>query len=530
MQKRALGALQRASALFAAGRLEEARRACRKLLEMRPDFAEAHVLLGEIQRRSGDEARAGESLKRALKLRPGWSEAHLELTLGDLLGDQGQYAEAAAHYRAALKLQPQWADARYNLAGALNAMGRETEAATELQAVLRGSPSAVDAREQLLQLLLSLRRFDEMESVAREGQHRHPGASAFPRQLGIALWWLGHHEEALAAFRVAAEKAPGPDSDEYAGPRFLEANSLLALGRYAEGWDAYRWRRTKRALRKTVPDLVDDPRVIASLREPKRLRILSEQGLGDEIFFLRFAPALRERGHRLLVSCEPKLAPLLSGLVDAVNTDEAADFTLASGDLALASGQVFAPPLLLPVEAARRAAMQEKLRAFGPPPYIAVTWRAGLLPDEPKPQGVSYWAKQISPDLLGAALRSADARFVIMQRRPQREDMQRFTAALGREAIDMSAVNDDLREAVALLSVVNDYVGVSNTNVHLRAGLSQRSARILVFTPPEWRWSLNGSSTPWFPGFVVYRAVRGQDWSQALGQLSADLAAATQQK
>lgn len=533
MRTPAIEALREASALFVAQRLEEAKRACRKLLAKRPDIAEAHVLFGAIQQQMGDEARARESHARALKLRPEWSQAHVQLTIADLFGDYGRYPEAEAYCRRALELQPDLADARYNLAGTLNAQGRPDEAIAELQELLRRAPQAGDAREQLLELLLAERRLSEMEAAARQGIALHPALSGYQKHLGMALWWQGRHEEGLAAFRLGAQLTSDPQSEAFAEARSLEGSSLLSLGEYAEGWVAYRWRPTRSALRAAHPELVADPRVVAAASAPKRLRILGEQGLGDELFFLRFAPALRERGHRLSFTCPPKLAPLVASIphvVDGVNEPgERADFTLASGDLPLASGRDFAPPLALPVDPERRERMAATLRAFGPPPYIAVTWRAGLMPDEPKPEG-KYWAKHIDPELLARPLRSVDARVIVVQRRPQPDDLRRFTEALGREALNLAAVNDDLLDAVALFSLVDDYVAVSNTNLYLRAGVQTPSARVLVFNPPEWRWGLHGSASPWFPDFLLYRAAPGRDWGDTLSRLQCDLAAAMQQK
>jgi tetratricopeptide (TPR) repeat protein len=128
-KKPANEALQEASALFVADRLEEAKRACRKLLAKRPDIAEGHVLLGEIHRQSGDEARARECHARALKLRPEWSEAHVPLTMGNLFGDYGRYLEAEGCYRRALELQPDLAEARYNLAAASECLGAASRGA-----------------------------------------------------------------------------------------------------------------------------------------------------------------------------------------------------------------------------------------------------------------------------------------------------------------------------------------------------------------------------------------------------------------
>ena len=51
-------------------------------------------------------------------------------------------------------------------------------------------------------------------------------------------------------------------------------------------------------------------------------------------------------------------------------------------------------------------------------------------------------------------------------------------AGLGRDALDFSAANDDLSEMLALLSLLEDYVGVSNTNMHLAAAAGATAAAI----------------------------------------------------
>jgi len=85
-------------------------------------------------------------------------------------------------------------------------------------------------------------------------------------------------------------------------------------------------------------------------------------------------------------------------------------------------------------------------------------------------------------------------------------------------------LNEDLEGMVALLTVIDEYVGVSNTNMHLRAGVCA-SARVLVPRPPEWRWMAHGRASPWFPGFTVYRQAERGDWSAAMAALQQDLVA-----
>ena len=75
---------------------------------------------------------------------------------------------------------------------------------------------------------------------------------------------------------------------------------------------------------------------------------------------------------------------------------------------------------------------------------------------------------------------------------------------------------------LALLALIDDYVGVSNTNMHLRAG-SAEPPRVLMPAPPEWRWMAQGKESPWFPGFSVYRQGYDGNWDSALRELENDL-------
>jgi hypothetical protein len=60
--------------------------------------------------------------------------------------------------------------------------------------------------------------------------------------------------------------------------------------------------------------------------------------------------------------------------------------------------------------------------------------------------------------------------------------------------------------------------------MHLRAGVD-RTSRVLVPCPPDWRWMASGERSPWFPGCGVYRQENSGDWSKALARLAGDIGA-----
>lgn len=518
-----MSALNAAVEALMAGRLDDALGACRRVVRASPDHAEAHVLLAEIQHLLGHRARAAESTARALRLRPGWTPANILLLVGDLYREFGRLDVAESRFRSALALQPELDDARFNLAGLLYATSRRSEAVRELEHLLERHPEAPDVRERLVQLLYEERSVERLELVCREGQWRFPRAAVYAERLGAAHWFQGRFEAGLEAYANALRLAVSDEERQRSA--LSTASALFALGRLAEGWRVFQGRYTRAAVVARHPEVIDDPARIVALEKPARILIRTEQGVGDEIFFLRFAVELRRRGHQLRVSGEAKLTPLLATLPELFDAGEGAvDFTLCSGDLPLASGQTMAPPLPLAVDAKRRERVQGVLAAFGPPPYVGVTWRGGLLPGEPAPPRGAFLQKILPPDVLGEALAAADVRVVILQRKPTAKDRQLFLGGLGRAALDLSSANDDLRDALATLSLLDDYVGVSNTNFHLRAGLPPMSSRVLVSMPADWRWGMEGTASPWFPGFAVYRRQFGDDWAGVLSGLECELA------
>jgi hypothetical protein len=86
----------------------------------------------------------------------------------------------------------------------------------------------------------------------------------------------------------------------------------------------------------------------------------------------------------------------------------------------------------------------------------------------------------------------------------------------------LTAWNEDLEGMLALLALADEYIGVSNTNMHLRAGTG-RTARVMAPRPAEWRWLPGGSESPWFPGFQVYRQGTDGKWDAAFDRLERDL-------
>jgi hypothetical protein len=339
------------------------------------------------------------------------------------------------------------------------------------------------------------------------------------------------------------------------------AGVYLSVGDPQAGWREYTWRPARAWFLEKSPHIGLASEIPGSL-SGKNILLLREQGLGDELFFLRFAAELKTRGAAIIYRANAKLASLLGRVpaLDQVITDDAslpaADLAMLVGDLPRLLGMLHSspypaptasrgtpratmiresglqrspkiyypeipPPLALTPLPERLLEMKGRLSALGPPPYLGLTWRGGTAPEQ---QRGSVWMlhKAVPRERLGAALRGINGTLLALQRDPQPGEIESLSARAAMPVHDLTALNDDLEAMLALLALVDDYVGVSNTNMHLRAGAG-RTARVLLPRPAEWRWMISGNESPWFPGFRLYRQGPDGDWGAAFARLAQDI-------
>jgi len=483
-----------------------------RIVAENPRDADAWHMLALIAVRSGRGTDAIELAKRALELdrRNG---PYLN-ALGVAYAEAGQLDEALRCLKRALKERPAYAEAHYNLGKVYRKLGRISEAQDCYVRARRLDPAKPEAVANLAILHIGQGRYDEALSLLVEARTRLP------------------HDESIAINAATALHArEGPEAAMRELGSFLEAHPLaaaahaelgrllLAQGRFAEGWHEYAWRHGRAPAE--LPDC-----------SGKRVLLLPDQGLGDHLFFLRFAAELRRRAAHVAFACPEKLFALLEAnppvdeLCHSSAERAAFDVALPVGDVPRLLDSSDTPaPLAIRTDPRHLAKWRERLGALGPPPYLGVTWRAGsrrVDASEFAAKGEDPLYKEVDVAALASCARAWRGTVLILQRLPGQGEIEAFCKALGRVAHDLSRANEDLAEMAALLWLIDEYAAVSNTNVHLRAGLGRR-ARVLVPFPAEFRWMNAGDDSPWFRGSRIYRQPPGRDWLAVMSALSEDM-------
>ena len=430
---------------------------------------------------------------------------------------QGRIDDAERGYREVLAREPGNAIATHYTGLVAWHRGDLAAAERQMRSSIAANAAIPDFHNNLGLLLRDTRRVDEAIAAFRTALAVDATWFEAHNNLGLALEAAGRWDEAVAAYRDAIVREP-----RFAAARQNLARALATQGHFAEAWMQYRWRLLAQGLSSVPPD-PGQSALPASL-EARRFVLRAEQGLGDILFFLRFAPEFARRGAQLAFQGDARLHSML-GRTGLFALGFAAEESPAPPDAMLPLGDLpwlleandparLPPPLALTPDAGRLARAKAALEALGPHPCIALTWRGGVASRGP----ARTQLKEIDLETLGAALRGVNATWISVQRLPREGERETLARAIGAPVHDLSAANGDLEEMLAVLSLASDYVGVSNANMHLRAALGG-SMQVLIPHPPEWRWGLEGPRSPWFPRATVHRQTPGLDWSAAMHSL-----------
>lgn len=523
--------IQQALKLHAAGNLDQATRIYLQVLEQEPDNFDALHLSGAAALQAGDAVGATQLIQQALshgRLEGASTNHHKRLgdannNLAVALQKQRRFDEAIVAAREALKYRTNDADLLANTGLLLKELGQYEEAETLLRRSVALNPRHARALVALGLILYITNRGAAAEEMVAKALRAEPGNPAAHTLQGNLLVGRGDPDAALRSFETAlSHVADFPDA------LYNRALLYLSLGKFGQAWpDMYRYHPTRRAATAvhlpTFPERLDG----------KRIFINRNQGVGDELFYMRFLPALKARGAHIAYRTEERMMGFAQRIapIDEVVPTEMKRFTadhivlLDQLPYLLQVGDADVPPsirLTAKADALRRMAV--RLQQAGPGPYLGVTWRAGRMRSEVdfRKESTEILFKEIPPEQLAAHLRHWPGTVLILQRNPAADELARFQQGLGRTAVDCSDINNDLEDMLALLSLIERYVTVSNTNLHLRAAAGLPS-HVLVPWPPEWRWGLREGRSQWFPECPVYRQASDGDWQATLAQLGREL-------
>ena len=117
---------------------------------------------------------------------------------------------------------------------------------------------------------------------------------------------MARFDEAVASYTRCLSLRP-----QHVDAHLNRALTWLRQGNFALGWAEYESRLRKRSLSKR-PQL--QPAWNGFPPRGLRMLLIAEQGLGDSLQFIRYAPLLKEMGATVIFECPEKLLKLFAGM------------------------------------------------------------------------------------------------------------------------------------------------------------------------------------------------------------------------
>lgn len=492
----------------------------RRALEIAPDFANAHNNLGNALMELGDFACAEQHYRRARALDP--RSAHFAFNLGRALEKAGRAPEAIAQYQDARALAPDDTQTLMHLGKLLCAAREHAQAAACFERIVVHEPGNPNAHFELGYVYDALHRYEEAIPHYQRAMALKPDAAGAVNNLAFAFTALARYDEAQTHYRRALELSPDlPES------LFQLGMLLLRRGEYDEGWPLFENRKTttigKPNYRK-LPCTEWQGEPLAG----KRFLIAREQGVGDQIQFVRYAGLLAAMGAQVDAWVAPELASLAATVPGVARVLDAApsDDTLSahydywcdvmSLPLKFPGQPIHAPVPYMHADVARAAAWRSRVDALAGRARrrIGLVWAGN--------PGHHFDAFRSAPlaTLLPLAALEGNAWFAI-QKGAGAAQLSDVTGGW-----HLHALGDDLHDFASTAALIEslDLVITVDTSVAHLAGALGKPVWVLLAAQPDWRWGMGRTDSVWYPSARVFRQSALGDWSHVVSELAAALA------
>ena len=450
--------------------------------------------------------------------------------------------------REAVRAEPEHLEARRALATILFRQRRFPEALEVAQATLALRP---DDYQSLLQA--GLCRYGQDDPLAAEAEFRR-AIIADGTQAGA---WLGvgltlrsqcRHWEALEALESAhrLDEQSGGSAEAFvvlAKQYLMEgrlqpaldlcernlpqrpsidghkvyAQALLTAGRLIEGWEHYEFR------------WLEEPMVSGRLRpqQPpwdgqdlrgKTVLLRLEQGLGDVIQFVRYAPYVQALGATVLMGRFSGIATGLPGIDRLLGDGEMpkVDYYVHSLSLPRIFGtDLTSIPAEIPylqTDTVRIARWKERLG-------VRTRFRIGIAwagdPNHLRDRDRSMLLSALVPLVQDSA-----AQFFSLQKGPAAAQVEALPAELN--LINLGPELEDLADTAAVISHLDLVVCVDTVVGHV-AGALGKPVWLMVQKDADWRWLHDREDSPWYPTLRLFRQSRHGDWPEVVTRVAAAL-------
>lgn len=490
------------------------RAALRPRSQSRRDRALAECVLGAQALQLGKTSIALQRYAAGVALAP--DDADVAALHGVALRSAGRLPEAQRELIRAIALDNTRADSFTQLAQTYRMAGDRPQAAQAFLAAALLRPDDAVAWRDASESLRLAGRLDEGLEAARRAATLAPNDPSIVNTTALLLYRAGRVEDALA---LCEQSRTTGTRDVHL--TLTHAMLLRTFERYDEGWALYE-RRLELPELQQRPHQPSTPRWTGNSLAGRCILVRAEQGLGDQVQFVRWACLLREHGAaRVIVQAALPLVRLLKTAphIDAV---VAADLPVPPHHVHV---DMLSLPHLLRSGTDMHRGMVPYLTAPGTPPSVADampekpirTLRIGLVWGG-TPLHADDATRSLSLRTLEGLVSRPDVQVVVLQQGAVRAQLDEIDASLRARFIDVATSCSDMGDTAHVITRCDVILSVDTSVAHV-AGALGVPTWVMVAEPAEWRWGRARSESIFYPSVRIFRQQHPGDWSQVVQAL-----------
>ena len=194
-------ALQQGVNAQKAGKLKDAEKIYRAILEIQPMHLAVHNNLGVMLYKLGRFDEAESCYKKLIAQKPNHLEAHSNLSV--ILQMLNRLEESEQFCKKTIELKPDYLVAHNNLGNTLKKLGRFDEAEKSYKSAITLKPDYVEVYYNLGVMLQELDRLEESEECCKKAIELKPDYAEVYNNLGITLQKFGRLQEAENSYKTA---------------------------------------------------------------------------------------------------------------------------------------------------------------------------------------------------------------------------------------------------------------------------------------------------------------------------------------
>lgn len=273
-----------------------------------------------------------------------------------------------------------------------------------------------------------------------------------------------------------------------------EAVKLLTNGDYTRGWPALEKVRFGTGHLRSPKPVLSFPEWEG---EPIRsLAVFGEQGLGDQIQFVRFIPDLVRRGIDVTLYAYPAVAPLFTGL--------GATVVPADGDMKIMKADAWTMIASLPLR------LDVTVESLSGAAYLTVPHGR-----TPKKNGRIGIAHRGGPNNRNNSNRSMSLEAAA--------PLLALPGAISLLPEDTGAA--DMGDGAAIIAGLEVVVSVDTSLAHLAGAMGKRTLLMLPAIAPDWRWLRGRRDSPWYSSIEIFRQHEPGNWAELITRIRAAIPA-----